>query len=55
MKTQFERYCELQNFNNWCLRNQGKCTLLGLGLALVVFSISHLFLMVLDWIWRFLQ
>ncbi len=41
MKTRWERYCELRNFDNWCLRNPRKSNLVALGAGLVIFTIAQ--------------
>jgi hypothetical protein len=42
MKTRFERYCELRNFDNWCLRNPQKANLVAIVAGLVIFGVSQL-------------
>ncbi len=42
MKTRWELYCELRNFDNWCLRNPVKAHLLSCLTALVMFGVSQL-------------
>jgi len=42
MKTQWERYCELRNFDNWCLRNPRKSNLVGIAAGLVIFAIAQI-------------
>lgn len=52
MKTQFERYCELRNFDNWVIRNPRKSWLLCIVLGGGVFAGSQLLRMFLEWFAR---
>ncbi len=42
MKTRWERYCELRNFDNWCLRNPQKANLVGILAGLVIFAFAQI-------------
>jgi hypothetical protein len=42
MKTRWERYCELRNFDNWCLRNPHKANLVSILAGLVIFALAQL-------------
>jgi hypothetical protein len=54
MKTRWERYCELRNFDNWLLRNPRKADLLSAAAAFVVFGASQLLRFVCESIARLL-
>lgn len=38
----FERYCQLRNFDNWCLQNPRKANLVALGAGAAIFGVSQL-------------
>jgi hypothetical protein len=42
MKSRWERYCELRNFDNWCLRNPQKANLVGILAGLVIFAFAQI-------------
>jgi hypothetical protein len=42
VKTRWERYCELQAFDAWCLKHPRKAVLLGLSAGLVIFAAAQL-------------
>jgi hypothetical protein len=42
MKTRWELYCELRNFDNWCLRNPSKANLLRIICSTLIVALSLL-------------